>query len=101
MKLVLKERDFEVPLKYREKAALLVEEANIIMKGLAPPISIPRRADQQAEAKGRLMILNHCGDKLLSEAVEALGMQKSDYAYWEFVRGGELLLGRRYEFEEE
>jgi len=99
MKLVLKERDFEVPPKYREKAALLVEEANITMKGFT--ISVPRGVNQQAEAKSRLVMLNHCGDKLLSEVVESLGMQKNDYAYWEFVKGGEILLGRRYEFEEE
>jgi len=101
MKLVLKERGFEVPLEYREKAALLVEEVNIVMRGLASSISMPRRVDHQAEAKNRITILNHCGDRLLSEVVEALGMKKKDYAYWEFVKGGEVLLGRRYEFEED
>lgn len=101
MKLVLKERDFEVPLKFREKAALLVDEVNLLMKGMTFGISVPRGVDHQAEARNRLMILNHCGDKLLSDVVEALGMDKRDYAQWEFTRGGELLLGRRYEFEEE
>ena len=101
MKLVLKERGFEVPLEYREKAALLIEEVNILTKGLASAISVPRGAEHQAEARNRVATLNHCGDRLLMEVVGALGMNKMDYAYWEFAKMGEVLLGRRYEFEED
>jgi len=101
MKLVLKERGFEIPPEYQEKSSLLVEEVNIVMRSLASAITTPRKTDGQVEAKNRMTILNHCGDKLLLEVTEALGVQKNDYAYWEFVKGGEVLLGRRYEFEED
>lgn len=101
MKLVLKERGFDVPSEYQEKAALLADEASKVSRGLASGISTPSGAVHQAEVRSKLMILSHCGDKFLIEVVKTLGLEKNDYASWEFSLGGKVLIGRRYEFQED